>query len=293
MKLYYYQSPKGEKNFGDDLNPWLWQKIMPGILDNNEKVAFIGIGTLINSTLSRRTEGALKRIIFGTGAGYDKPVSQLDESYKVYCLRGVLSARSLGLPDSLAVTDAAVLIRKVFNNNAAKKYRFSYMPHHKLAVRGWENVCQKLGFGYIDPRGTVDEILPQLCQTEVLLAEAMHGAIIADALRIPWIPIATNSSILKFKWQDWCSSINVEYQPEYIYRLHNPREKKDILTPIRMGKTWLAEQKACAELKRVATNTSPFLSQDSCIETLTDRLEEKLNEFKKDWSDGLFALPNS
>lgn len=48
MKLCYYKLPNGEQNFGDSLNLWLWNKLIPGILDNNESVAFIGIGSLIN-----------------------------------------------------------------------------------------------------------------------------------------------------------------------------------------------------------------------------------------------------
>jgi hypothetical protein len=38
MKLYYYQDSKGVKNFGDDLNPWLWSKLIPDVLDDDEKI---------------------------------------------------------------------------------------------------------------------------------------------------------------------------------------------------------------------------------------------------------------
>lgn len=43
MKLFYYEPGN---NFGDQLNPWLWQKLIPGILDNDETNTFVGIGTL-------------------------------------------------------------------------------------------------------------------------------------------------------------------------------------------------------------------------------------------------------
>jgi succinoglycan biosynthesis protein ExoV len=41
----------------------------------------------------------------------------------------------------------------------------------------------------------------------------MHGAIIADYFRTPWIPVKISRKILDFKWHDWCESIDVQYEP--------------------------------------------------------------------------------
>jgi succinoglycan biosynthesis protein ExoV len=289
MKLRYYKLPNGERNFGDELNPWLWEKLIPGILDEDASVAFVGIGSLINNGLPKRTRYARKIVIFGTGVGYGKEFPKLDESYTIYCVRGLLSAQALGISEKLAITDGAVLIRQVFSNQAPKKYRFSYMPHYELAGQGWKTVCQNLGFGYIDPRWSVEQVLSSISETEILLAEAMHGAIIADALRVPWLPITTNSSILAFKWQDWCSSIGVEYQPIRMKRLHHPKESLDILTPFRTIRDWSCQKEAAQALKQAALSRSPVLSKDSRIEMLTNQLEEKLQDFKKDVVNGLFS----
>lgn len=286
MKLRYYKLPKGERNFGDELNPWLWEKLIPGILDEDASVAFVGIGSLINNGLPQKTRYARKIVIFGTGVGYGKGVPKIDESYTIYCVRGLLSAQALGISEKLAITDGAVLIRQVFSNQSPKKYRFSYMPHYELAGKGWETVCQNLGFGYIDPRWSVEQVLSSISETEILLAEAMHGAIIADALRVPWLPITTNSSILAFKWQDWCSSIGVEYQPIRMKRLHHPKESLDILTPFRTIRDWNRQKEAAQALKQAALSRSPVLSKDSRLEMLTNQLEEKLQDFKKDVANG-------
>ncbi|MBV6628288.1 MAG: polysaccharide pyruvyl transferase family protein [Rivularia sp. (in: Bacteria)] len=288
MKLSYYKLPNGERNFGDDLNPLIWEKLIPGVLDNNENVAFVGIGSLINDGLPWRTRHASKRVIFGTGVGYGKGDVKLDDSYKIYCLRGSLSAKALGVEEKLGITDGAVLIRRIYENTAKKVHRFSYMPHYELAGKGWELACKNNGFGYIDPRWSVDKVLSSICETEVLLTEAMHGAIVADALRVPWVPIVTNSTILSFKWQDWCSSIGVEYKPNYIERLQNPREKLDLLTPVRFVRDKIRQNKAAKALKQVALNQPSYLSDDSRIETLTNQLEEKLYQFQDDVKQGLF-----
>lgn len=288
MKLFYYKLPNGERNFGDNLNPWIWDQLIPGVLNNDESVAFVGIGTLINDGLPYKTRHASKRVIFGTGVGYGKGELKLNESYKIYCLRGSLSAQALGVKEDFGITDGAVLIRRVYNNTAKKIYRYSYMPHYELAGKGWEIVCKELGYGYIDPRWTVEKVLSAISQTEVLLTEAMHGAIVADALRVRWIPIVTNSTILSFKWQDWCSSIDIEYKPNYIKRLHNPREKQNLLTPVRLVRDRIRQHKASQALKQVAMNQHSYLSEDSRIENLTQQLEEKLHQFQEDVKNGLF-----
>ncbi|MEQ8755231.1 MAG: polysaccharide pyruvyl transferase family protein [Coleofasciculus sp. G1-WW12-02] len=289
MKLYYHKLPNTMKNFGDNLNPWLWNQLLHGILDEDPTTAFIGIGSLINDNLPLRTKKARKRVVFGTGVGYGKGIPKIDSFYKIYCLRGLLSARVLGVSEKLAITDPAVLIRKVFHAKNSKLHRFAYMPHHQLAGKGWELVCRELGFSYIDPGGSVDNVLSCLARTEILLTEAMHGAIVADALRIPWIPIITSPTILPFKWQDWCSSIGLEYRPVYLDRLHHPRNRKDILLPVRVTRNWLRQKTSAAQLLKAAKNSSPLLSEDTCIERLATQLDERLEQFKADVFSGLFS----
>ncbi|HBB31062.1 MAG TPA: succinoglycan biosynthesis ketolase [Cyanobacteria bacterium UBA8803] len=283
MKLVFYK----EKNFGDRLNLWLWDQLIPDVIDNDETTAFVGLGTLLNDNLPNKTRKAYRKVIFSTGVGYGSGLPKLDESYKIYCVRGLLSAQALGLPTKLAVTDGAVLVRRLLNINNRKVERFAYMPHYEMAGEGWRAVCEDLGFGYIDPRWSTEKILSLINQTEVLLTEAMHGAIVADALRIPWVPIVTNPTILAFKWQDWCSSIGLEYRPVQMKRLHHPSNKVDILSPVRLARDWSRQKQAALQLSYIAKNSRPLLSSDILIEQLTIELEEKLQQLKKDIKSGI------
>lgn len=288
MKLLYHKLPNTMSNFGDNLNPWLWNQLLPGVLDEDPSNAFVGIGTLINEKLPLRAKQAKKKVIFGTGVGYTKHPPTIDDSYKIYCLRGPLSAKALGVSETLGIIDPAILTTKVFQPNTTKSYRFGYMPHHQLAGKGWELVCQDLGINYIDPGKSIEDVLLSIARTEVLLTEAMHGAIIAEALRIPWVPIVTSSVILSFKWQDWCSSLGLEYDPVHLERLYHPRNKKDIFTPARFARNWFRQKAAGAQLLKAAKNSLPILSEDSCLERLTTQLEERIEQFKVDVNSGVF-----
>jgi succinoglycan biosynthesis protein ExoV len=282
MKLYYYQRPDGLNNFGDTLNPWLWNQLIPDLLDEDASTAFVGIGTLFNEKLLARTSEARQRIIFSTGVGYFKTPPQVDRSHLIYCLRGPLSAQTLGVDSKLAIADGAILIRRFVRLASQKAYRFSYMPHHKFADDAWRSACQEIGFGYIDPRWEIEKILSSIQQTEVLLAEAMHGAIAADALRVPWIPITTNSLIYEFKWQDWCQSMAVEYKPALLASIYREQTAKASKLSIYALRRWWREKLAIRQLLRIAKHSQPFLSQDSHIERMTVRLEEKLEQLRRD-----------
>jgi succinoglycan biosynthesis protein ExoV len=304
MKLYYCKYPEGRQNFGDALNPWMWEKLLPGILDDDPSCAFVGIGTLINDALPRRTPKAKHRVIFSTGAGYEKGMPVMDDSYHIYCLRGPMSAQRLGVSNDLAVTDGALLLRKLIDHSpVAKKYKFSYMPHYNFAGDGWQKVCDQLGFGYISPAEEIEDIFTKIRQTEVLICEAMHGAIVADALRTSWIAVKTHPSILPLKWQDWCASMQLEYQPYSLGYLHQPRFSTggwakgntanmwdNVLAPARQMRDWLRQRKTARELSELVKIAKPCLSSDARMEEMLNRLEGCLEQFKLDFAEGKFRV---
>jgi succinoglycan biosynthesis protein ExoV len=285
MKLYYYSE---HFNFGDALNPWLWSKLLSGILDEDERTAFVGIGTLINERLPYRTPLAQQRVIFSTGVGYENGLPYFNKSDRIYCLRGPLSARALGLDPNLAVTDGAVLLRRCFEPTAQKLHQFAYMPHWQQADCDWQLVCQELGWDYIDPRWSIPKILAAISQTEVLLAEAMHGAIIADALRVQWIPIVTNTGVLTFKWHDWCQSVELEYNPVLMQPpttfspLTDPFDRSSLVLD------WMSQKQAICQLREIADTVRPQLSENNKIEDLTCELEARLARFQADVQQGDF-----
>lgn len=284
MKLYYFQAPGGLRNFGDDLNPWLWRQILPGILDDDASTQFVGLGTLLNDKLPR----APRTVVFGSGVGYGTGLPSVDDSWTIYCVRGPLSAKALGLSPDLAVTDGALLLRTVFRVSGKKTSRFSFMPHAVYAQTGaasWQALCDSLGFTYIDPRGEVEEVLKAIAETEVLFTEAMHGAIVADALRTPWIPVTTSEAILSFKWQDWCSTIGVTYKPFPIRQLYDD-PTADLFKRLR---GWAKLQWVRTRFSGLAKTAQPQLSADSRVSELTAELQARLERFKQDVREGRFS----
>jgi polysaccharide pyruvyl transferase len=295
MKLYYYKDELG--NFGDDLNPWLWDKVLPGFLDEDEHEWLIGIGTLLNHKLP---VSGIKHV-FGSGYGYgSKP--KLDDTYNFLCVRGPKTAEALNLPKAVALTDSAILIKCVELPDIEKKYKFGFIPHHtSIGNFSWGNLCGELGFNFINPEWSVDKVLIELRKCEIVMCEAMHGAIVCDALRIPWIPIKCYSYISDFKWEDWLQTLDMPYAPIMVTSLYDVESRMTVYERQRnrlkrtlmgwgvVNKTWTASHpqnssptliaKATKELQMAATSPS-YLSQDARCESLFSRYLEKLDVLK-------------
>jgi succinoglycan biosynthesis protein ExoV len=288
MKLYYWQAGKDQSNFGDELNLWLWERLISDLLDDDESITLIGIGTLLNDVLKSKTPNAQKRIIFSTGVGYDKTNQfELDDSYQVYCVRGPLSARRLHLDAELGIADGALLIKNLVDLPSTKKYACSYMPHLRTMNEAIADACQELGFGYILPTWPVEKVMEAINASEFLIAEAMHGAIVADALRVPWTPVITHPSIYKFKWMDWCASLQIEYLPEQLeVRPYLKHVGADFLVPVRKLRNQIKNQQTLREIKasllRLKSNASFYLSNQTVQTSLIERLEEKLFKLRED-----------
>lgn len=317
MKLFYYQRPDKATNFGDDLNQWLWPKLAPELFETashpfkHDDTVFVGTGTLLNHRLASRLQPANKLIIFGTGAGYEQPLQTAPLSWKICCVRGPLSAKQLGLPAQTAITDGGLLIAKAFTPSASvntERVSCSFMPHvHSASDAGdrWQRICQLAGIRYIDPRWPVEQVLNAINSSDRLLTEAMHGAIAADALRVPWIPVTTTPRIYAFKWQDWCASMDVFYHP---YRLPALKQYHRWGRGLRSGSVALrhwfgaalegpvstpyyelsGDESAIAKRLLNISRQATVLSSDATFDRQLDRLQQSFSQLRS-----RYAVPAS
>ncbi|MFT4160516.1 polysaccharide pyruvyl transferase family protein, partial [Shinella sp.] len=208
MKPYYWESQHG--NFGDDLNLWLWDFLLPGFREAHEDVLLVGVGTVLNSALLPK-EG--RKLVLGSGFGYGTLPDMRDRDlWDVRCVRGPLTAGKVGVPEELGIVDPAVLVTDMPEfANQPKRHKCAFVPHWESAVAGlWPVVCATAGIHYIDPRGEAKDVIGEIAACELIIAESMHGAILADAFRVPWVAVSTSANINGFKWRDWAATVGVD-----------------------------------------------------------------------------------
>jgi succinoglycan biosynthesis protein ExoV len=68
----------------------------------------------------------------------------------------------------------------------------------------------------IDPRGDPLGIVAAIAGCHVLITEAMHGAIVADALGVPWVAIEPLAPIHRPKWQDWADTLDLTIRFQHL-----------------------------------------------------------------------------
>lgn len=220
MVLQYFRG----NNFGDELNPLIFHKLLPDFFDEEAEGEFLGIGSILG--LLTKTK-AKRKIIFSSGYGQYGKVPALDDSFDIICVRGPLTAKALKLDPKLAVADGALLLKYFDFPEAEKKYKYSYMPHYESEMRfNWKELCDRVGVHYISPQLNIHTVMQEILETEVLLTEAMHGAIVADTLRVPWVPVKAYSYIREFKWKDWAMTVDVPYKPNRISSMYDDKQER-------------------------------------------------------------------
>ena len=205
MKISMYEDVP---NFGDVLNKYLWQPYLGEFLTRDDNILMLGIGTLLGH--SKAHDGQV--IVCGSGSGYGGDFSQLtNENWKIFFVRGPSTAKALGLPESMAITDPAILTPEIFPAGP-KTGKTIFVPHWESSQNPlWKSACKLAGVEYVDPLSDIAEIMQTISGAKLVIAEAMHAAIIADAYRVPWVSVSTSSRINGFKWQDWASSLGMRH----------------------------------------------------------------------------------
>ncbi len=208
MNPFYW---RGTTNFGDYLNSWIWPRLIPSLLGADDNIRLIGIGSLLKGSLNY-LEGS--KVIFGTGSGYGSIPPQKDyQDWKFYFVRGPMTAACFEQDAAKGIVDGAWLMALLpeFEKFRGDKKGVAFIPHWNTSETGvWEKICHQAGMTYVDPQGDLMEILKTISASELVITESLHGAIMADLFRTPWIPVRLTPKFLPFKWVDWFQSIQLE-----------------------------------------------------------------------------------
>ncbi|WP_421762844.1 hypothetical protein [Ekhidna sp.] len=284
------------KNFGDHLNELLIQAFDL----NSLKHPTLGIGSIVTNDFLNSV-GLSNREIFTLGSGCRstekiKNISFADGSF----VRGPLSSSVIdkGMP---FISDGAYLIRQtdLFQSlvKTPKTYHTSIIPYFRTsAYIDWQKFEKETGVHVIDPQipQGIEHTLYEIAKSENIIAEAMHGAIVADILRVPWIQLDflaanfENKAVNTFKWTDWqksiglndCQAIDCGAYQKVIGTSKNYRLKNGYLKVIK----GLNSSKLNRSINAFLTKPSYYLSTDSRISQIDLELEKSIQILRNDKS---------
>lgn len=208
MKLFFCKVDGG--NFGDDMNGWFWDEIFPDYPDLASDTTLFGIGSIL---WRDNLKGHEKVVVMGSGSGYGVIPNELPQGTQIGFVRGPRTARLLNLKVELAITDPAIMTSTFERfQNVSKHNEVVFIPHigtAKLPL-DWQQVAERAGVRFVSPANDSHDVIRELAGAKTVLAESLHGAIIADAFQVPWLPVSVSPTFNDHKWLDWCDSMEME-----------------------------------------------------------------------------------
>lgn len=161
-----------------------------------------------------RTDG--RYLVCGAGAGFGQPPDASDkERWRIAFVRGRKTAAMMRISEELAISDPAVVIPRLTRFPARRGTRGTiFIPHcHSDAspIYDWKRICARAGIDHVSPRRDSHWVIRAISSATRVITESMHGAIIADAFRVPWKPVSLVEKFNPFKWDDWGDGLNIKF----------------------------------------------------------------------------------
>ncbi len=252
IKLFWYKHDIKPGNFGDELNPYIVEKISTnGVeyvnllhLNTNKWLQFkVLLKAISNQEIS--LQQAIKyfyynniqtpkvllaigsvlqynkysnSIIWGTGI-IDKKFSFANSDFRA--VRGRYTQarlRELGYKSPNAIGDPALLLPLIYTPKQSKKYRIGIIPHyiHYEAYR--KRFAAESDVLVINVLQEVETVLDEITNCEYTLSTSLHGIIVSHAYGVPslWIDFKLTHKKLfgdNIKFFDYFSSLEIrEYE---------------------------------------------------------------------------------
>jgi len=212
MEKIYWKSQI--QNFGDELNLNFYEKALGlEVSKYRPNESILGIGSILHFDTSNHS----KIHVLGSGSASAEINLKNKDRYKFWFVRGPLTAQSLGIEKKLGISDPAIITPQVYGyqDHSMRKNGTLFIPHYFSAMNAdWTKVCLYAGMNYLSPTSNVEKICREIQSSKLVITESLHGAILADVFRVPWIPVAQPPvGRSPFKWMDWLSTVNITYKP--------------------------------------------------------------------------------
>jgi len=197
----------GRPNFGDDLNPGLFELIggrRARFSRNRNEHHFLGMGSILERSVPAS-------IILGSGFLLPPKPGQMVPG-EVIAVRGELSRRAVSTRDVL-LGDPMVLLNLLMPFAKTPDGTTGFVPHVSQI-----GACRDLKLKrikIIDPSLAPRRVLREIAACSKVYSQSLHGLIVADALSIPnaWVAPPPNLKGGRFKFDDYFSTLDAPKIP--------------------------------------------------------------------------------
>lgn len=218
IKLYWSGGGRGEMNFGDILSPKIVEMMSgkPVVYANPDSCDMAAIGSILTKVNNKKWKRLLKfRFtpvrVWGSGTLYSHPANAF--GLDIWGVRGLLTAGTFKLPDSLAIGDPGLLIDRfdIKPDKQGARYKWGIIPHiadrDAPAITEMKKAPGTLFIDLGDP--DISAVIKKIRSCDFIVSTSLHGLIAADAFGIPstWISVGDKVYGGNWKFQDYFSVV--------------------------------------------------------------------------------------
>jgi succinoglycan biosynthesis protein ExoV len=263
MKVFFHKVHGG--NVGDDVNAELWHRLIPELDRVSTAQWLIGIGTILDERINGLPG---RKVVMGSGLR-PNTTGRLEGDIRIAAVRGLSSAERLGLDASVAACDPGFLIAQLWPASS-EPTTIGLIPH--VYSEQWSDISKAAadaGLDVISPTLAIEPFLQRLRRCKRVYCESMHGAIFADALRIPWARVRLTShyfespAVAEFKWQDAFSVVGASSAPLNRLALLRPKRAAGLVRTLLRPAQSFAAHRLVRELRNRSDDASSFRLSDS------------------------------
>ena len=218
LKLHFYRSSNGVRNFGDELSPLFVEMASNRRveLSNVPNCDIISLGSIFEGVAKKLYQRKLKLNfnpihVWGTGLIGSKDIKNkiIKNNFKIHAIRGTKTQEKIGTNIGV-FCDPGLLAGRLIEERR-KKIKILIMPHisHHNLPEIIELQKRIKGSVIADLSQDPIEILKLISSSDLVLSSSLHGLICSDSFGIPNIRLKVSMNLKggDFKFNDYYSSI--------------------------------------------------------------------------------------
>jgi hypothetical protein len=262
-KLYWWRGK--EHNFGDEITPWLFNK-MCGITQispcniKSEKNVLLAVGSIMRLSSS-------KTVVWGSGI---RNIDQSDFSCaRKYCaVRGPFTKRqlnNLGFSCPSIFGDPGLLLPNYYKPKIKKKFKLGIIPHISEFEELKKHFSKFPEIKIISLKtNNIEKTVNEILECEFTVSTSLHGIITSVAYGIPtrWLKYSNKINGDDIKFYDFFASLDPALIKNFDFS--NKRSKLDKYNPLIFSTNFTMDHLISSTFQYSMSNIDLNLLIDSC-----------------------------
>lgn len=203
-------SRSGPSNFGDAMNPWVLAELTGRkvIWSDIGGADVVCVGSVLNAYVAEKSRATILGAGIRSSDGFD---ARVVDPNRIVCVRGLETARLLGLAPGKALGDPGLLVKTMYTRKVPRGTTPLLLPHFGAlqSASGQDQVkaTRAAGFDITFPNEAFYVVAQAIRRASFVATSSLHALVYADAFGVPCqlVNFGSTRTEPEFKYRDYLS----------------------------------------------------------------------------------------